>query len=171
MKDNQADPTRTRGDRRRAIRTKPRHTGGRLSSVVMAVIVVAGAVTFVTVATEEPAVAATCWGDWCSGLDPQATGCSSDAYTVAHALIPGTTSKIELRWSPTCKTEWARVPASWGTSYPNNLRAVQPATGYSQIGVVASNGTFAWTRQIYSPSLCVYAAWVGPPGNRSTACW
>jgi hypothetical protein len=150
-----------------------RATGGRrvLLPLVAAISLLVGAVTTITLAAEQPASAATCWGDWCSGRDPQATGCANDAYTVAHARIPGTYTNIELRWSPSCKTEWARVPASWGKSYPSNLRAVQPSTGYSQIGVVASNGTYSWTRQIYSPSRCVYAAWVGPPGSVGTACW
>lgn len=112
-----------------------------------------------------------CYGDYCSGTDPSSSGCSLSAVTVAVAYIPGTNSPIDLRWSPICKTKWTRVPASWGRSYPNNPDAVQRSTGYKEVGVVSSNSVWSWTRQIYSPSRCVYAAWSGPPGNAWTGCW
>ncbi|GAA0930033.1 hypothetical protein Vau01_046540 [Virgisporangium aurantiacum] len=117
-----------------------------------------------------PARAATCWGDYCSGQDPEAAGCSADASPVAAARIPGTYSYVELRWSPSCKTNWARVPAAWGTAYPWQLRATQCATGYQQSGVVGNNANYAWTRMIYSPTLRVRAEWNGQPGSVWTAC-
>src|SRR5687768_15901371 len=43
----------------------------------------------------KPAGAATCWGDWCSGQDPAATGCDADAYTAASARVWGTTFHVE----------------------------------------------------------------------------
>jgi len=116
------------------------------------------------------AQAATCYGDYCSGQDPEAAGCSADAYTVVSARIPGTYTYIELRWSPSCKTNWARVPASWGTSYPSSLRAYQCSTGYNQRGVVASSSDYSWTRMIYSPALSVRADWIGSPGSIGTSC-
>src|SRR4051812_45566343 len=73
--------------------------------------------------------AASCYGDYCSGQDPQATGCANDAYTFASVRIPGTYSYVDLRWSPSCKTEWARVPSSWGVNAPSQLQAVQQSTG------------------------------------------
>ncbi|MFI6762831.1 DUF2690 domain-containing protein [Micromonospora sp. NPDC050417] len=122
-------------------------------------------------AVTNSAQAATCWGDYCSGQDPQAAGCGTDAYTVASARIPGTfSSYVELRWSPSCKTNWARVPASWGQSYPWQLRAYQCATGYHQTGVSDSSSDYSWTRMIYSPTLGVSARWTGQPGSTATAC-
>ncbi|GLL05094.1 DUF2690 domain-containing protein [Dactylosporangium matsuzakiense] len=56
------------------------------------------------VAAGSPALAVTCYGDYCSGQDPESSGCSADATTTASARIWGTESYIELRWSPTCKT-------------------------------------------------------------------
>ena len=142
----------------------------RLKGIAAAVAIV-GAVVLTQLSAALPASASvSCYGDYCSGRDPQSTGCSADAYSFASARIPGTSSFIELRWSPTCKSEWARVPASWGKSYPNNPRVVQRSTGYSQVGVVASNSSYSWTRMIYSPRLCVYAAWIGPPGSVATSC-
>lgn len=148
----------------------------RLVRIRLPALFIAAAVAAALVAFPQPAHAGhvsshvSCWGDWCSGQDPQATGCAADAYTVAHARIPGTWSYVELRWSPTCKTNWARVHSSWGTSYPWALRAVQRDTGYQQVGVVNSSGSYSWTRQIYSPRLCVYGAWTGPPGTTATSC-
>jgi hypothetical protein len=114
--------------------------------------------------------AAGCYGDYCSGQDPQAMGCSADAYTVASILIPGTGAYVELRWSPSCKANWARVPSGFGAYYPSQLYAIQCATGYTQRGVVASSGGYSWTRMIYSPVKTVRAAWIGVPGSTSTAC-
>ncbi|WP_433077793.1 DUF2690 domain-containing protein [Dactylosporangium sp. CA-052675] len=122
------------------------------------------------VAVQTPALAVTCWGDWCSGQDPDGSGCSADAYTVASARIPGTYTYIELRWSPTCKTNWARVPITWGTQSPDSLRAYQCSTGYTQRGVVNSGGDYSWTAMIYSPVQKVQAQWVGSPGTIGTAC-
>jgi hypothetical protein len=110
-----------------------------------------------------------CYGDYCSGTNPETTGCSVGAQTVAQQTWAGWGVKLELRWSPTCKTNWARVstnPAASGAT----LRAVQCSTGYTQAGAVANNGTYWWTRQIYSPTLTVRADWVGAPGSKSTAC-
>jgi hypothetical protein len=109
-----------------------------------------------------------CYGDYCSGRNPESSGCSADAYTVAHARIAGTYVNVELRWSPRCQTNWART--GWPGAYnPNNLYAVQAQTGYTQRGVVGSNPTYVWTRMIYSPRLGVSARYDGPPGGGATA--
>lgn len=133
-------------------------------------LVILGLMLAAMLSVAPAANAATCYGDYCSGQDPQATGCAADAYSFASARIPGTWTYIELRWSPSCKTEWARVPNGYGLYYPNQLSAVQPSTGYRQVGVVSHSADYSWTRQIYSPVRCVYAAWTGPPGSIGTAC-
>jgi hypothetical protein len=53
------------------------------------------------------AIQASCSGTGCDNKDPAATGCSSGSTTVDSQ----TTSKgtFELRWSPTCQTNWVRV--------------------------------------------------------------
>ncbi len=133
---------------------------------LLVTVVGGGAVTTPAEAVEPP----TCWGDWCSGQDPEASGCSRDAQPIASARIPGTYAYVELRWSPTCKTNSARVPAAWGTDYPWQLRAYQCATGYNQTGVSDSNPNYSWTKMIYSPTLRVRAEWNGQPGSAWTAC-
>jgi Protein of unknown function (DUF2690) len=126
--------------------------------VAMSIVVGAGVVA-------PPAHAGVgCWGDWCSGRDPQATGCSADAYTVAAVDVTG--ARLELRWSPTCKTNWARYiqyPRGWFMgNIPLELRAVQD-TGYTQRLSYGVNGTgtgTTWTPMIYSPVHLVRAQMV-----------
>ena len=118
-------------------------------------------------AAPAPASAVSCWGDWCSGRDPVATGCSADAYTVAHVQLPAVIQRLELRWSPRCKTNWARLTYD---PYPSWIRAVQPSTGYTRYfsGRSAWN---SWSAMIYSPFRCVYAqAQTRTWGRYTTVC-
>ncbi len=119
-----------------------------------------------TAATHQP-VAVTCYGDYCSGQDPERSGCSADART-----IPGTRTSVygtggdawvEIRWSDTCKTNWARTNISFGS-----VRAIQQ-TGYTQ-GYSSNNGTLGWSKMIYSPQLCVKGSINGSWGYTYTPC-
>ena len=149
---------RRRGGRSSALKVM---LGTSLAVTMFATILLAGV-------DAKPASAATCWGDWCSGQDPAATGCDADAYTAASARVWGTTFHVELRWSPSFGTGWARVPATWADSYPTRFR-VQQDTRYEQVGRVNSNSNYAWTRMIYSRVPCIRAQWTGAPGFTSTA--
>lgn len=108
-----------------------------------------------------------CYGDYCSGRDPQATGCAAGAYATAAANIPSTGAVVQLIWSPTCKTNWTRT--NWPVQPYNTLSAVQQQTNYTQSGVSGTGGGWSWTRMIYSPSLGVSARFGGAPGSASTA--
>ncbi|ATI36263.1 hypothetical protein CPI83_29080 (plasmid) [Rhodococcus sp. H-CA8f] len=111
------------------------------------------------------ASAVTCYGDYCSGVDPLSSGCSGDAKTIASAYVYGSggTAQVNLRWSPTCKTNWAQ--ANFVTS---SIKAVQYG-GYPQ-EYSNNNGTNSWSKMIYSPSLCVKASIWGGWGVTDTAC-
>jgi hypothetical protein len=115
-----------------------------------------------------------CYGDYCSGQDPVATGCDKDAITIASAEPDDGAGQVDLRWSPTCKTNWARwqqYPTGWCvTCTPNALIAVQD-TRYTQEldwfdngTTPADNGTY-WTPMIYSPVHKVYAGVYMPCGD------
>jgi hypothetical protein len=115
-----------------------------------------------------PTTKVSCYGDYCSGKDPLATGCNAGAKTFAAKELSG--ARLELRWSPTCKTEWARwIQYSSGhvglsADLPTELLAVQD-TGYTQSASYNPNGepenqaasstsngiTTSWTPMIYSP--------------------
>jgi hypothetical protein len=119
----------------------------------------------VLVGRPDPAAAVSCYGDWCSGRDPQATGCANDAVTVASVDVTG--ARLELRWSPRCKTNWARYiqyPRGWFMgNVPLELRAVQRDTGYTQRRSYGVNGTgtgTTWSPMIYSPVRLVRAQMV-----------
>lgn len=104
-----------------------------------------------------PATAAVgCYGDYCSGEDPETTQCAKDAITLE--VLETDSGRGELRWSPSCKTNWGRFeqyPRGWSLSQGLlELRVVQD-TGYTQPktfgkDMAASEGTH-WTPMIYSP--------------------
>ncbi len=49
-----------------------------------------------------------CAGDDCTGQDPEAMGCGGDLVTTAASATVGTAA-VEVRYSKTCGTAWARV--------------------------------------------------------------
>jgi hypothetical protein len=64
----------------------------------------------------EPAFAASCSGAGCIHQDPQATGCSSGATSLASVHPPGGGPAVILRWSSACVANWARFDDSGGDS-------------------------------------------------------
>lgn len=117
----------------------------------------------------------TCYGDYCSGQDPESTGCAKDAVTIEALATDTGGGRLELRWSQTCKTNWARwqqYPTGWCMNCtPIGLVAVQD-TGYTQkvdwfeAGTSPREGETYWTPMIYSPTRAVYAGVYMPCGDR-----
>ncbi len=140
----------------------------------VAVLLVVGGVWGLSADVSQPAAPqvalagkAGCYGDWCSGKDPQTSGCGLDGRTASAtsielaAVVAGTDQRfwkkvatLELRWSPTCKTNWARLSVVDKNGI-SKLHVTQD-TGYEQ-----SKGTTGWygdtyagvfyTPMIYSP--------------------
>lgn len=150
---------------------------------LLAVGVVAGTcMTALTATSFDPTAASatpgavSCYGDYCSGQGPAATGCGADAITIAALQDDRGSGRLELRWSPTCKTNWARwqqYPTGWCLNCsPLDLLAVQD-TGYTQSlvfsesdgGTPTQGGEPDWTPMIYSPQHAVYAAMHMPCGD------
>jgi hypothetical protein len=74
------------------------------------------------------------------GGDPNQMNCSNDAETVKSYSIKG--GKIELRWSNSCKTNWARVvPSNSSAKTSVTVRRESDGKTYSYSG----------TGQVYSP--------------------
>jgi hypothetical protein len=68
----------------------------------------------VGVAATTPAASAavTCSGDGCNKTSPEATGCANDGETIFSTNLMGNgliVGLIQLRYSPTCRTAWARI--------------------------------------------------------------
>jgi hypothetical protein len=130
----------------------------RMSSLRRAVALLAllGLALTASLVGATSASAVTCWGDYCSGKWPDATGCATGAVTTSARDFRG--GRLELRWSPTCKTNWARLQIYPG-GFAYTLSAVQD-TGYTQSvqwpAGTPSPGTY-WTPMIYSPVRLVQA--------------
>lgn len=126
-----------------------------LTRVLMTLTLIAG----VMFGVATPANAVSCYGDYCSGKDPQASGCSAGAFTTQS--WGNNIFMLEVRWSPNCQTNWTRITmydtGLIGCTPAGTLKAVQE-TGYTQsasIDAPCSTPTFTrWTPMIYSP---VYA--------------
>jgi hypothetical protein len=103
-----------------------------------------------------PSSAATwCRTDLCDGLDPATTVCQDDAETV-HTTYTG----VELRYSPSCRTAWARVqhPVPFDKYEVMNNRYF----GYSFI----PTGTYSqWTAMIQDADLKSHACQYDDHGN------
>ncbi|MGA5824167.1 DUF2690 domain-containing protein, partial [Kitasatospora sp. NPDC094028] len=94
-------------------------TGRTLPDAALATVIPATTASATTVsATVRPAVS--CSGYSCDGWEPDQSGCANDAVTPSGesvAIMSGnaTVGWIELRYSPTCRTAWARVRSYyWG---------------------------------------------------------
>lgn len=109
------------------------------------------------------------------GADPQASGCSADAYNVAswpaYDYDGAYKAKVELRYSPKCGTNWVRVTqqnaayqmvASIRLDIPNGTYG--PGTFARGVG----NGyAYWWTGMLKAPgSTCVL---IDVSGNTSVA--
>jgi hypothetical protein len=114
------------------------------------------------------ALAVTCSGSGCNNTSPQTTGCSAGAVTKKSATIyddfqtTKVIGKVELRYSPTCKTFWSRVtvlaPVDWGayhvweTAIRSNSGAPNPIYQVEDDDAGLWNGDSAYSPQIYLPA-------------------
>jgi len=79
------------------------------------------------------------------------TGCSQDAYTVASTSNGPDT--IELRYSPSCQTNWARA---WiGSGNPNAVSIRRQDGLYYQTNITYD--TLHWSQMVYAPTMTANA--------------
>ncbi|MGX1365231.1 hypothetical protein RKD19_000590 [Streptomyces canus] len=100
------------------------------------------------------------------GADPAATGCASNAKTLASAplYLPNTTSQagtIEMRYSNTCMTQWIRVHSNTtmcsGEPCRNKAEITRPAGADGPAlmvgrGNVAAGEPYQWSLMVYTPN-------------------
>jgi hypothetical protein len=98
------------------ISTRATRTANRVRRVAGALVGATALGASMFVIGTPAAHAAACYGSGCDGLDPQATGCYADAITPAGAgTIWAGGVKLELRYSPSCGANWARMtPGQFG---------------------------------------------------------
>jgi Protein of unknown function (DUF2690) len=108
--------------------------------------------TQTTQATQRNHPQVTCSGDGCDGLNPVVTGCAADAYTVQTAVFSN--SNVELRYSPTCGTNWGRVTSKVGAA--NLVIRIQRIDGLTYT-FSGGNFNFAYSAMVYAPQLAARA--------------
>lgn len=122
-------------------------------------------------------------GGGLEGADPIQTGCSRDAYTVDSEPITvnspnhygAVIGHIDLRYSPSCQTNWARVVLqsvngiAVASLYWPAVARIEGGNNHTyhywvwQPQVTASSGVI-WTNMVYSPTM-----W-HPPGTDAPNC-
>lgn len=163
-----------------------RRVGQIVGRTALALGLATGAAALTTTeATPAHASDVGCYGDYCSGRYANETGCDQDAVTldkaditqrdwefgfpdIIHAGDAVKVGTIELRYSPTCKTKWARAQ----TFVRNGVSdvAVTQDTGYNQgrhIGgfSTGSPAGISDSPMIYSPNDAVHAYVGGGSGD------
>ncbi len=118
----------------------------RLLASTAASVLVAGSLLIAA-----PASAATCTGTGCDGTDPINTGCSADAQPATYNpqyVMNGTTTLavVELRWSPSCGTNWGRIH---NRVSPNNTVKVWVYRGTTTTTKYGGTGTQYYGDQLY----------------------
>jgi hypothetical protein len=87
-----------------------------------------------------------CQAAACNGKDPVAENCQANAYTVSSysATVPGYgTYTIDLRYSPDCEANWARVVTATAEPF-----CVQDSLGDLQGYTSAAGGVTSWTNMV-----------------------
>jgi hypothetical protein len=118
---------------------------------VVGTVAAAGAALVTLLVAPTAAHAATCYGNGCINLDPEATGCAADATTPRSVVTSGRT--VELRYSPTCRAAWGRVrnAAAGDTVF------IHSSAGTEERATVGSGATSAYTRMLGDAGLTAYA--------------
>jgi len=110
---------------------------------------------------------ASCYAAGCTGLDPDAAGCSAGAFTLESFSDYGV--YYEMRYSNECYATWTRMTApgsgcnmAWGQIMTYSERLIY--------GAQVCGGT-GWTRMIsfeYSVKTCVSYVWATGAPNKCT---
>ncbi|RSS55346.1 MULTISPECIES: DUF2690 domain-containing protein [unclassified Streptomyces] len=116
----------------------------KLATVGSALAMAASGLLFAS----SPASAATsCYAETCHGLDPATTICANDAQTV----LRDRSGNLELRYSPQCRTTWARQAYGLtGRITVNNSQGAVFAADYTGQGA-------AWTRMVNDKDIVAWA--------------
>jgi hypothetical protein len=90
----------------------------------------------------------------CDGKDPKDGGCAGDAYTVPGFTRTHSWGTIELRWSPSCQTNWTRFTAGYRSLWDISVERQQTKTqSHLRVNnIVTVDGGAQWyTDMVYAP--------------------
>lgn len=131
-------------------------SGRVLGRAALVGALITGATAGIAATEERPAMAAGCYGDYCSGQYADEMGCDWDATPIAEATIKRSglgvsvtagpvgvsgqgddseIGKLEVRYSPSCGTTWGRLDTKAGKSaWMSGINAVgiKQDGGYTQ---------------------------------------
>lgn len=97
--------------------------------------------------------------------DPLGTGCANSlTKTIKTASVGSIT--YEIRYSPTCGTNWVRIPKLHGTVY---MLIRSDWGGQAQGGYQTGSGGSHWTPQVYAPGATCITYWVQQIGGGDPA--
>lgn len=121
---------------------------------------------------EELTPRALCSGSGCNGDDPHDSGCDLDAVTLATRSFSN--GKLELRYSNTCKTKWAKVTRNDGKKY-STAWIEKTDGGLRNETWDGVNWNYMWSWQWYTPGVSVRAcsqitSCSGPCGSYAEYC-
>jgi hypothetical protein len=117
-------------------------------------------------------VTATCYGDACGGKDPNATGCSAGAQTLAEFIMLGFGAhqyRVEMRYSSVCHASWTRLsnvgnpdctfPATaWHWAYQNGT-GISNFSKEISVGPACSAHTVMMSKVGRVNRACGYSTW------------
>lgn len=90
---------------------------------ILGVLLAAGGFGLIT--AQSASAAGNCYLDSCAGKDPQGSGCSTGAYTIALG--------VDLRYSPSCASVWYRPEGGGVSSCTNGLIQVKRWYPYGKV--------------------------------------
>ena len=91
-------------------------------------------------------VQVSCSGNGCNGQNPVTSGCDAGAKTIQTAVFSN--SYVELRYSPTCGTNWGRVTSKVGPTYLVIRTQRIDGLTYTFAG---GNFNYAFSAMVYAP--------------------
>ncbi len=93
-------------------------------------------------------VQVSCSGNGCNGQNPLTSGCDAGAYTVQTAVFSN--SFVELRYSPTCGTNWGRVTSKVGPTHL--IIRTQRIDGLTYT-FAGGNFKYVFSAMVYAPTV------------------
>lgn len=119
-----------------------RRQAKRGAVVAAAAAFVGAGLAFGPAAAASAGVVYPCHGGTCNGQDPIADACANDAYTAAS--VQTSEGFVELRYSPKCAANWARISGS----SPGTWFWVQNNSGDAQQYYVPAGNDSGYTNMV-----------------------
>jgi len=133
-----------------------RHSMASVVSRMLVFVILFAALVAVEGQNPSPALAASCPGPGCEGLDPQASGCSSAgassprSYPLIRQSDGVQVGVGELRYSYVCGTNWMRV-TSWVGVVPM-FASIGHGMNYNNTFSMHGSYQVGWTLMVYAPT-------------------